>query len=52
MNIICEKYKNSKYILMFKSYDIYRVAFFDNKLKMNNYIIQYNIINYFIIQNR
>lgn len=52
MNFICNKFKNSKYVLIFHSYDIYRVCFFDNRLKMRNFIVTNGINSYYIIQNR
>lgn len=45
---LSNKIDNSKYCLFWKSYDIYRVAFFNNRLKLNNFIIQYDIKNYTI----
>lgn len=46
-----EVIKSHKYILYFKSNDIYRFKLFDNKLKMNNFIREHGIINYCIKQN-
>ena len=46
---LSNKLDNSKYCLFWKSCDIYRVAFFDNRLKMNNFIIS-NDIKIFVIR--
>ena len=43
--------KSHKYILYFKSNDIYRFELFDNRLKMNNFIRQHDIRTYYIQQN-
>ena len=46
-----EVMQSHKYILYFKSNDIYRFELFDNRLKMNNFIKQYDIRIYYIKKN-
>ena len=48
LNDLSNKLDKSRYCLFWKSFDIYRVAFFDNRLKLNNFIIQNDIKNYTI----
>ena len=50
-NYIYEKIINSKYVLYFRTNNIYQYKTFNNRLKLRNFITENNIVLYYIKQN-
>ena len=51
MNYIYENIINSKYVLYFRTNNIYQYKTFNNMLKLRNFIAENNIVLYYIKQN-
>jgi len=51
MNVINEKIIKSKYVLYFKTNNIYQFKWFNNRLKMRNFIVENDINIFYIKQN-